>query len=283
MKTLLFPSSYFNVNKVDEDLQAEYEAAVNTGLFDIILFGYDQWFREGKLVLTQMPEERQQAVYRGWMMKPEMYRAFYSCLMEKNIELVTMPEAYESMHTFPNVYDLVKEDTAGMRTFPLHEKIDVAQLKKEFPRFMVKDYVKSVKGTEFPTFFDHTVTQEEFDRWMEVFYKYRGDLLTGGICIKEYLDLKRYGDKTNEFRVFYINHQIASKTRNSGQMNTTAELPESLAEKYRNLPSGYYTVDFAELSDGSWKIIEAGDGSVSGLSEGQNYEAYFRTLYQCFA
>ena len=125
MKTLLFPSSYFNVNKVDEDLQAEYEAAVNTGLFDIILFGYDQWFREGKLVLTQMPEERQQAVYRGWMMKPEMYRAFYSCLMEKNIELVTMPEAYESMHTFPNVYDLVKEDTAGMRTFPLHTPLPI--------------------------------------------------------------------------------------------------------------------------------------------------------------
>ena len=58
MKTLLFPSSYFNVNKVDEDLQAEYEAAVNTGLFEIILFGYDQWFREGRLVLTPRLRKR---------------------------------------------------------------------------------------------------------------------------------------------------------------------------------------------------------------------------------
>ena len=80
-----------------------------------------------------------------------------------------------------------------------------------------------------------------------------------------------------------MNHEIASKSRNSGQMNTTTELPEELVEKYRDLPSVYYTVDFAELSDGSWKKIEAGDGSVSGLSEGQDYEAYFRTLYHCFA
>ena len=61
------------------------------------------------------------------------------------------------MHTFPKVYALVKEDTAKMQIFPLHEKIDVGQLKKEFPRFMIKGYVKSVKGTEFPAFFDHTI------------------------------------------------------------------------------------------------------------------------------
>ena len=50
-------------------------------------------------------------------------------------------------------------------------------------------------------------------------------------------------------------------------------------KKYKNLPSCYYTVDYAELADGSWKVIEAGDGSVSGLSENQNAEQYFRALY----
>ena len=40
---ILFPSSYFNVSKVDEDLQAEYDAVKATGLFDVILFGYDKW------------------------------------------------------------------------------------------------------------------------------------------------------------------------------------------------------------------------------------------------
>ena len=142
--------------------------------------------------------------------------------------------------------------------------------------------MKSVKGTEFPRYFDQSVDQDSFNRWMQVFYQYRGDLLTGGICIKEYLDLKRYGDRTNEFRVFYINHEIASVSRNSGQMQVAAKPPRELIERYRNLPSVFYTVDFAELENGTWKIIEAGDGGVSGLSDGQDYEAFYRALYVCF-
>lgn len=38
IKTILFPSSYFNSNKADKDLQDEYDAVKNTKLFHIILF-----------------------------------------------------------------------------------------------------------------------------------------------------------------------------------------------------------------------------------------------------
>lgn len=176
----------------------------------------------------------------------------------------------------------VKDDTAKMSVYPLHEKINIEDVKKQFTRFMVKDYVKSVKGTEFPKYFDQTITQADFNNWMEVFYKYRGDLLTGGICIKEYLDLKQYGNRTNEYRVFYINHKPVTISRNSGQIVTAPQPPAELIDRYKDLPSCYYTVDYAELSDGTWMIIEAGDGSVSGLSEGQNYEAFFRALYYAF-
>ncbi len=279
---ILFPSSFFNINNVDEDLQQEYDAVSSTGLFEVTLFDYDKWFEQGKLVVKSVPDQIRSAVYRGWMMKPEQYKNFYNLLLEKNIKLVTEPSSYEQMHIFPNVYDLLKEDTAKMEIYPLHNQINVEQLKKSFARFMVKDYVKSVKGTEFPQYFDHNITQEEFDRWMEVFYKYRGDLLTGGICIKEFLDLKFYGSKPNEYRVFYINHEPATISPNSGQPLHTPLPPQTLIEKYRNLNSIYYTIDFAELEDGTWRIIEAGDGSVSGLSENQDYNQYFRALYQCF-
>jgi len=144
---------------------------------------------------------------------------------------------------------------------------------------MVKDSVKSVKGTEFPSYFDQTTTQDEFDEWMKVFYKYRGDLLTGNICIKEYLDLKKYAGATNEFRVFYANHQVISVSRNSNQPSYTAEPPVELIQKYSELQSPFYTVDYAELADGRWIIIEAGDGGVSGLSPGQEMESYFRALH----
>ncbi len=283
VRTLLFPSSFFDVHKVDEDLQAEYDAVQNTGLFDVVLFGYEKWFHHGELVLTREPAEPVNAVYRGWMMKPDLYERFYHQLAERGIVLITAPEAYAAMHVFPNVYKLVEDDTAKMRVFPLHGEIDIEAVKKEFARFMVKDYVKSVKGTAFPKYFDQSIDQRSFNQWMEVFYQYRGDLLTGGICIKEYLDLKKYGNRTNEFRVFYANYEIVSVSRNSGQLQGTAEPPKGLIEKYRNLSGVFYTVDFAELEDGTWKIVEAGDGGVSGLSDGQDYEAFFRALYQCFA
>lgn len=159
-------------------------------------------------------------------------------------------------------------------------KINIDSIKHIFGRFMVKDFVKSVKGTEFPKYFDKDITQEEFDQRMEVFYKYRGNLLTGGIYIKEYLNLKHYGDHTNEYRVFYINNKIATITRNSGQSINALLPPQQLLEKYSHLESGYYTVDYAELENGSWKIIETGDGQVSGLAEYQDYEQYFKVLYE---
>lgn len=279
---ILFPSSYFSITKVDKDLQTEYAAAVSTGLFDVAIFSYDQWFNENKLVLHNAPATMKTAVYRGWMMKPEQYEEFYHLLVQNNIQLTTEPNAYRLMHIFPNVYDHIKEDTAKMQIFPLHTQIDVEQLKMNFERFMVKDYVKSVKGTEFPRYFDPSVTQKEFDKWMETFYKYRGNLLTGGICIKEFLDLKMYGSCSNEYRVFYINHEVAAISRNSGQGNYVPQPPRELIDRYCHLDSPFYTVDFAELEDGSWRILEVGDGQVSGLSEGQDEESFFRALNQSF-
>ena len=75
---------------------------------------------------------------------------------------------------------------------------------------------------------------------MEVFYKYRGNLLTGGICIKEYLNLKHYSNHTNEYRVFYVKNKIATITRNSGQVIfVSLPPPQQLVEKYSYLESEY--------------------------------------------
>lgn len=281
IRTILFPSSYFDGKRVDEDLQAEYEAAVSIGLWDVIFFDYNQWFNDGKLVLSRRIDEEIQAVYRGWMMNAEQYLAFYEALEAVGVCLKTTPEEYRHFHYFPNVYEDIREDTPGMIAVPQGEPYHIRDIQKQFDRFMVKDYVKSVKGTEFPRYFTRDITETEFQKWMEVFYRYRGSLLAGGLCFKEYVDLAVYGDKTNEYRVFYINHEPATISRNSLQMKLTPEPPRTLIEQYRHLPSPFYTLDYAELADGSWKILEAGDGGVSGPSEGQDLKAFFRALYWC--
>ena len=262
-------------------MRDEYTAALDTGLFQTALFNYDEWLAGDRLRMTKLDHTDGDVIYRGWMLKPEEYSELYGQMQERGISLLTSPKEYSAMHLFPNVYPIIREDTAGMMIFE-DGHVDLEAVQERFSRFMVKDSVKSVKGTEFPAFFEKTVSQTEFDSWMQVFYKYRGELLTGGICIKEYLDLKRYGDKTNEFRVFYANHQVISICRNSLQPDYTSEPPAELIRKYMDLPSPYYTIDYAELADDTWKIIEAGDGGVSGLSPGQDMNAYFRALYKSF-
>lgn len=280
--TILFPGRYMNYREVNEHMHDEYQTAEDTGLFNMILFNYDAWLNGEKLRMTDQTDISNPVLYRGWMLKPEEYKKLYGDLAHRGIHLLTNPEAYANMHLFPNVYPVIKEDTAEMMCFP-DGKVDVEMVKQHFDRFMIKDSVKSTKGTEFPAFFNQSVTQEEFDEKMNIFYKYRGDLLTGSICVKEYLNLKRYDGKTNEFRVFYANGQIISVSRNSHQPGDTSELPLKLAEKYGNMKSPYYTIDYAELEDGSWKIIEAGDGGVSGLSSGQDAVAYYKSLYHALA
>jgi hypothetical protein len=282
ISTILFPSSYFDVRKVDEDLQNEYEAVINTGRWNTIFFDYHKWVNEGKIVLSEDVPQSIMAVYRGWMMKADQYLEFYMALLKEGIRLITVPEEYIFFHHFPNIYALIKKDTPRTISVSLESTYQIKDIQKEFDRFMVKDYVKSVKGTDFPKYFTKDTTEEEFAKAMESFYKYRGELMSGGLCFKEYVDLKKYGDKTNEYRVFYVDHEIATTSRNSLQPNYTPEPPIELIDKYRGLPSVFYTLDFAELTDGSWKILEAGDGSVSGPSEGQDLEAFYRALFLCF-
>ena len=38
VKTVVFPSSFFDIRKVDEDLQEEYDAVLETGLFHVAVF-----------------------------------------------------------------------------------------------------------------------------------------------------------------------------------------------------------------------------------------------------
>ena len=241
--TILFPSSYMSDRKVDEAFEREYEAALEAGL-EVMLFHQQLWDEKSQLRLNA--EKPGGALYRGWMMKPEDYRVFYDQLQANGLGLLTAPDQYETMHIFANAYKWLAEDTPKTLFFPLHARMDVEEIRRELGEFMIKDYVKSAKNTDFPAYFGRDMSQAEFDRWMQRFYEIRGELLTGGILAKQYVKLKKYDGHTNEYRVFYLQGKLISVSRNSLQPVYTAELPRALAEKYATLPSPFYTVDYAE-------------------------------------
>ena len=281
MLTVLFPSDYFEPNKPDESFISEYRAALENHI-NVILLSYDTFLEDGKLQLKGNISTEYPVIYRGWMLKPEKYAELYEKLQNVDLQLITTPSEYKRMHSFPEIYPELIEDTAPMIVYDDPEKIDYEQIRKTFRKCMVKDYVKSVKGTDFPKCISTEIGEDEFRRLIRKFLSYRGNLYTGGICIKEFLELKRYGEKTNEYRVFYCNNQAITISRNSGQPEYLPEPPEALIKKYSNLNSSFYTVDYAEMEDGDWKIIEAGDGQVSGLSDFQNAESFYRKLSLIF-
>lgn len=274
--TILFPSSYLNKRKPDEEYEREYTAAVDNG-FDVVLFDQEKWDRERIISINEALISEDIFIYRGWMMKPEDYVLFSNQLNNFGIALLVTPSEYKNLHVFKNSYPYVVEDAPKTLFYSTVDDIDLKYINNTVGRFMIKDFVKSVKGTDFPKCFDHP-DKEYFDAQMEKFIHYRGDLFTGGIQVKEYLDLKEYGSATNEYRVFYLDRQVLSITRNSGQPVDTNRPFDELIQKYSRLQSSFYTVDYAECADGSFKVIETGDGGVSGLPDSLSPDLFYKEV-----
>ena len=195
--TILFPGSYMNYREVVDDMRDECQTAEDTGLFNTILFNYDGWLNGEKLRVTAQMERLKPVLYRGWMMKPEEYQNLYVELEIRGIHLLTNPEAYANMHLFPNVYPVIKEDTAEMMCF-LDGKVDVEMVKQHFNRFMVKDSVKSTKGTEFLAFFNQYANHPAYYENFHFQQKPTEPTITETVSRQE---AQQVGDKTEYHQV----------------------------------------------------------------------------------
>ena len=49
-------------------------------------------------------------------------------------------------------------------------------------------------------------------------------------------------------------------------------------QKYSRLQSSFYTVDYTECADGSFKVIETGDGGVSGLPDSLSPDLFYKEV-----
>lgn len=103
--------------------------------------------------------------------------------------------------------------------------------------------------------------------------------------LKEFVDLKLYDGCTNEWRDFIFNGVSLGIKRNSNQPEDCSAPPHEYLSTQNIVACPFYTVDYAELDDGSWTIIETGDGQVSGLAASDNptrfYEEIARRIRMC--
>lgn len=279
---VLFPCDFFDKKQVENDYKEECLQATKCG-FSVILYDYDTFVQEGILRIYADVLREGLCLYRGWMLPLRQYKTLYASLLGKGVTLINSPSEYENCHLFPKAYPQLVALTPQILVYETTREIDWDVVKQKYPRFMVKDFVKSVKGSGFPPFFDASYSNDQLDRFMEEFKELRGDLFTGGIVIKAFVDLAIENATTNEYRGFYLYNQLLTLSRNTNQPETAPCVPEDILAKVPKLESNFYTVDFAELANGQWIVIETGDGQVSGLSPAQDIAQYYQQLSRFLA
>lgn len=273
--TIMYPCFFGNINKIDNDYEFELELAKKYD-YDYVFFDHDLFVSSGKVKLNKKLNSDNFILYRGWMLTDIQYKNLFDALEKENVKMIVSPELYNNGHLFPRVYERVKYYTPKTIWFKEGETIDWKKVKDTFDKFIIKDYVKSVKGFSFPTYFDDSYSEEELNDYVNKFKEIRGDLFTGGIVFKKYVELKKTEGHTHEFRAFYINGKVVCIYPNSENYDDLVPIYE--AQEINSLYSDFYTVDFAEIVDGKIIVIEAGDGQVSGIASIKEAEQIYKFL-----
>ena len=273
--SFLFCNHPLYPRKVDEDYEEEYQAA---GLrHSCALFSYEN-LQMGKLSLYG-EEISGLTIYRGWMMKPEMYRDFYDKLESKGIILINTPEEYERYHMLPGWYEDFKEYTAPSVWEDQGTLESAFSLTKGLTgAYIVKDFVKSRKHEWYDACFIQNIEDKADTKKVIWNFIYRqGADLVGGVVLRRFEKLKQNGfhEKSGmplaeEYRVFIYAGQILimddywQEGRSVDFSENERSWIETLAGK---LKSNFVTMDLARREDGKLIIMELGDGQVSGLQQ----------------
>lgn len=271
----------------DEDYEAEYIAAQDNGN-NVALFSYED-LEQGKLSLYG-DEIKGLTIYRGWMMKPDMYRTFYEQCKKNDIILINDPTRYKECHLLPSWYDKVFPNTARS-IWTDDNDIDkaVAMLAELDSDSIVKDYVKSRKHEWYEACFVPK-NRESAEKVIRTFVERQGENLVGGIVLREFLKLKQAGYHkqsgmpiSEEYRVVIALGKVISVSaywegQSEGELDRIGIFALECTQKVR---SNFYTIDVAVKSNGDLVIMEVGDGQVSGLQE-ETVENYYEKMSKSF-
>ncbi|MBS2037006.1 ATP-grasp domain-containing protein [bacterium] len=209
--------------------------------FQCSLLSYEDLHQEQLLVLRPRPEEGEPLLLRGWMLSPADYAELEQLVRNRDLELVVSADQYQSCHWLSGWYENIQEFTA--------ETAFDEQVLKAWGRAFVKDQVKSC-GVGGPPIVSNPGELEQLRAKM---LEYRGEI-EGGLCFR------RVEDYLQETRVFVW------RDRAHG-LDLTEAAQELANQVKQRIFSPFYSIDLGLRSDGSWRVIEIGDGQVSDLKE----------------
>jgi hypothetical protein len=276
----LLPSEPLNTKKVDSDFQKEYEALKKMD-FKVYLYDHDQFVSYKQLISDIDFSENGEMILRSWMLKSEQYKELYNTLSRNKIHLINNPEQYLNCHYYPNVYKHIEQWAPKSIWFYDIDPTSVDVCRKLINSdIIIKDFVKSEKGDDEIFHLKSSLSPNDFFEKVIKFKESRGKLFNEGIVFKQFCNLRKYGNKTNEYRIFVYKQKIISISQNTELGYGQQPNYEFINQIIPNIDSNYFTIDIAEKEDGSWMILECGDGQVSGLSPGQSEFIYYSAFLE---
>jgi hypothetical protein len=292
---IIYCDSIIDPKSIDADYEAEQKAAQNAGL-ETYLLSFEKLEEENinsALRFIPKKEEKELALYRGWMLKPKTYTLLYSGLLEKNIQLINSPKEYEHCHYLPNSYSKIKEYTPFSNWIKLNDTIDFEEIYKLTNQFgenpiIVKDYVKSEKyHWEEACFIPKASDKGKVKNSVEKFIELRGNQLNEGLVFRKFEELefltqhsKSSLPLTKEFRIFFLNKKVVNIFNywDEGEYGDIKIELEKFLQIAQHIESNFFTMDIAQKTNGEWIIMELGDGQVSGLPDNADKNDFYRNL-----
>ena len=286
---ILFPQSPFSRSQVEPDFETELAAARTAG-FETSFYDHDLLENgEADQSLRHLPrsDTQQKLLLRGWMTSGENYQALFASLQRKGYQPQTTSSAYEQAHYLPIAYPLVETETARSDWISGDDPEAAWQLYQDFSSCdaIIKDWVKSAKHHwKDACFIPAHTDQQRFAEIFHVFRNERGALFNRGVVLREFMPVVQQGNdmrgmpNIEETRLFFWQGKALVSPANPDRLSP-AELAhwEAIARRFE---SPFLTLDIVRLVNGTSKIVETGDGGVSGIPVDLDPDLFYRALWE---
>lgn len=272
----------------DPDYQAEFDAAAEVG-FACEVYNLDE-LRSGDVTAALRPcanseVEGQVILHRGWMMSDSHYAALCQEVLHKGYRMTVTPEAYRQAHYLPNAYPLIEGQTPVSKWMLGSDMAEAWKLYQDFIQedAIVKDFVKSAKHRwDEACFIAAHTTQQRFEQIVNGLLTARGAFFEKGIVLRRYHTLATTAGSergVKEHRLFFWDGKLLITAAPNDETGFFERVPtwENIAKRFDNR---FISIDVAQQLDGSWIIIEVGDGGVSGLPEAISPKDFYQRLRQ---
>jgi hypothetical protein len=297
--TLLFPSFPFEPRRIDAGFEGEARVAQDQG-FEIALVDLELLGNLGsEPTFNKLPDKPTTFLYRGWLLRPEIYRRMEECLKALGHRLMVTTDDYSYSYNFTSWYPDVEEFTPRSKVFTptigaTEFNLDTVarSVAKEFGNkpVLVKDFLKSRKHEWFDACFIRPADDlEEVMRVTKNFLDGQGADFYGGLVYREFIEYERAGihpksrmPLINEWRIFVWKHQAlyVAPYWPEGDPSKGPDLNNpTIQTAVKRIDSPFFVLDLARRAESDvWDVIEVNDAGAAGIPEGGSALSFYEAL-----